>query len=111
MIKCRICGKENPKHIWYCEEHYRCEDCGTKEDLVVRNEGCLCDQCHKKRVKKRIAEFDGDTYYTDDVICPYCGYEFSDSWEMSEGEHDCYDCGNVFNMKRDVTVEYITKKK
>jgi transcription elongation factor Elf1 len=71
----------------------------------------LCDPCHEKRVEKRIAEFDGDTDYTDEVICPHCGYEHSDSFEMSEGVRECSDCGREFEMERDVAVTYSTTKR
>ena len=60
---------------------------------------------------KRIAEFDGDTDYTDEVTCPHCGYKCSDSWEMSVGVHECGDCGREFEMERDVSVSYSTTKR
>jgi len=38
-----------------------------------------------------------DTEYTDHIICPYCGYEFQDSWEFKDTQDeqhvDCHDCG------------------
>ena len=44
------------------------------------------------------------------ITCPWCGYEFRDSWEMSEGEYDCDECGGKFEAERDVTVEYSTTR-
>lgn len=34
-----------------------------------------------------------------EIQCPYCGYEFSDSWEYGEGESEIYcdECGNTFH--------------
>ena len=29
-----------------------------------------------------------DHEYTDEIVCPYCGYEFSDSFEISSEEED-----------------------
>lgn len=110
MIVCRICGKPNPEHIFHCEEHYRCEDCGTRQGLCTYSEAVLCDPCHDKRVEKRIAEFEGETDYTDEVICPHCGYEYSDSWEMNEGRHECSDCERPFEVTRNVVVTYSTEK-
>ena len=110
MFECTVCGKPDSKYFRRCEEHYYCDDCGTRDDLCTHTEGVLCGPCHKKRVAKRMAEFDGDTGCTNEVTCPHCGYEFSDSWEMSEGEHECPDCDNTFEIERHVEVTYATYK-
>ena len=49
-----------------------------------------------------------DKDYERNVICPYCGYEHKDSWEMSDEEdlEECAQCGGVFSYQRIVTVEY-----
>lgn len=107
--ECEICGAKNT-HIWRCYEHHRCDDCGTKENLCSYSEGLLCDRCHDKRVEKRIAEFEGDTDYTQEVVCPWCGYEHSDSWEMTMGKRECNDCGREFEAKQDCTVTYSTSR-
>lgn len=51
--------------------------------------------------------------YTKEIVCPYCGHEFKDSWEASDGEDDkyCETCQNEFGYERVVTVEYISYKK
>lgn len=110
-ITCRVCGKPNPEHTFHCEEHYHCADCGTREGLCTYLEGVLCNGCHTARVEKRIAEFDGDVDYTDEIVCPHCGYEHSDSWEMREGEHECSDCCRPFDVTRNVEVTYSTTKR
>lgn len=110
MLTCRVCGKPNPEHIFHCTEHYHCEDCGTREKLCTYSEAVLCSPCHDKRVAKRIAAFDGDTDYTDEIVCPHCGYECSDSWEMEEGRHECGDCCRPFMVTRNVSVHYSTEK-
>lgn len=53
-----------------------------------------------------------DHKYTNQIICPYCGYEEHDSWEIrgDNGEHECGDCGKEFQYERIVTVIYCTKK-
>lgn len=109
MIKCRVCGAA-ATYIFRCEEHNRCDDCGTQEKICHYKEGVLCRSCHKKRVDERITTFNGDTDYTSEVTCPYCGYEESDSWEISEGERECGDCGHSYEVERIVTVEYSTSK-
>ena len=51
--------------------------------------------------------------YTDEIVCPYCGHEFSDSWEyikQNEGIIDCQDCRKAFYLKVNQSVDYSTKK-
>lgn len=49
-----------------------------------------------------------DKDYENNVICPYCGYEDIDSWELSndDEEHECGRCRAVMSYQRVVTVEY-----
>jgi uncharacterized Zn-finger protein len=58
-------------------------------------------------------EIDHD--YTDEVICPYCGYEFSDSWEFNDTQDEqhveCSECSKEFFLYVDMTVNYTTRKK
>lgn len=55
---------------------------------------------------------DYEYHNTDELTCPYCGYEDSDSWELydQEDERDCPVCGGVFGYSREVTVSYYSKK-
>ena len=41
-----------------------------------------------------------DTNDTYELVCPYCGYRDSDSWELGESDdaHMCEDCGKVFEF-------------
>lgn len=55
--------------------------------------------------------------YTDEVVCPWCGYTYSDSWDFfrknelrSEG-HACEECGKHFDIEREFSISYITYKK
>jgi protein-arginine kinase activator protein McsA len=50
--------------------------------------------------------------YTREIVCPYCGYESSDSWDFSENEGllECGECYKNFYFRRIVTVEYSTEK-
>lgn len=46
--------------------------------------------------------------YEGNIVCPYCNYEYRDSWELeddSEG-YECRRCGAVISYERVVTVEY-----
>lgn len=49
-----------------------------------------------------------DRDYESNLICPYCGYEDNDSWELSDDdeEHECGSCGAIISYERVVTVEY-----
>ena len=55
-------------------------------------------------------EIDHD--YTNEIVCPYCGYEHGDSWEVSddEGKMDCHSCEKEFKYQRDITIDYSTQK-
>ena len=112
MIKCNVCGKEDPKYLWRCEEHYKCDDCGTKEGLVTRTTGVVCNNCHSKRMEKKIAEFDGQVDYTPEIVCPWCGFEHSDSFECDDEDDafECSECEKSFKMVRDVEVSYCTSR-
>ncbi len=107
---CKLCDKPTGKHLSRCDEHHRCDDCESREDLCQYCEGLLCDPCHAIRVEKRIATFSGETDCTPEIVCPWCGYEQGDSWECSEGEQQCGDCGRTFDVSRDVAVTYCTTK-
>ena len=58
-----------------------------------------------------------DHEYTSEIVCPYCGYEHSDSWEWEQDElepsedYECKDCGRTFIAERNVTVRYSTYPK
>lgn len=47
---------------------------------------------------------------TDEVVCPYCGYQFMDSWEFGDKHQDvdCPECGKKFHLTVDVSVTYST---
>jgi transcription elongation factor Elf1 len=56
---------------------------------------------------------DFNTHYTSNIVCPYCGHEDRDSWEVDFGpgmEGDtrvwCGNCDEEFNVSRNVEVSY-----
>ena len=54
---------------------------------------------------------DLSTQYEQGIICPYCKHEFSDPNEYGdENEIEC-DCGESFDMIRNVEITYSTFKK
>jgi transcription elongation factor Elf1 len=48
--------------------------------------------------------------YTDEIVCPWCGYRHSDSWETDPGLQECENCGKSFYAERNVEVTYSTQK-
>ena len=56
-----------------------------------------------------------DTDYKDDIVCPYCGYEFTDSWEFNDTQDEqhveCCECGKEFFLYVNISVDYTTRKK
>lgn len=51
-----------------------------------------------------------ECYGNDECICPYCGAENGDSWELSDdsGQTPCGTCGRDFFYERQIAVEYST---
>lgn len=55
--------------------------------------------------------------YSPEPVCPHCGYEEIDAWELNFGpglEGECVtwcdDCGEQYHIERYVSVTYSTKK-
>jgi len=51
-----------------------------------------------------------DCDFTLEVVCPWCAYQFSDSWELSNGEHECNFCGQKFEIEDDIERTFCTTK-
>ena len=53
-----------------------------------------------------------DHEYTNDIVCPYCGYEFINSWEYTESEDEvsCQRCDQSFNLSVEIEISYTTSK-
>lgn len=52
-----------------------------------------------------------DCRHTKEVVCPYCGKKFSDSWELAKAQddeiqEDCDECGKKFIYTTDYTVTF-----
>lgn len=70
-----------------------CINCSVKRDnaegifWAVGNGVYQCSSCREKSRRAGIA-FRQDVGFshqsTDEAVCPHCGYEYSDSWEMRE---------------------------
>lgn len=68
-------------------------------------------------MNKKIEAMKIETEYTEEPICPYCGNEESDAWEIDFGigldgdtEIYCSDCGKEYHLSRNVIVSYSSKR-
>ena len=62
-------------------------------------------------MSKELGQSD-ESYGDDEIVCPHCKTELSDSWEYDDdGTLDCDYCGSEFDFTRDMTVAYSTKLK
>ena len=68
-----------------------------------------------KQTPTRERQYDCDdetpnTLGRDEIVCPFCGVEYGDSWERrrDSGVEDC-ECGESFQWNRNVSVSYDTE--
>jgi transcription elongation factor Elf1 len=59
-----------------------------------------------------MAEIDHE--FTKEIVCPYCGYVHSESYEFGngadDGDDECGKCGKKFSWSRMISVSYSTSK-
>ena len=104
---CTGCGRTNESGEMF---HYR----GVRHTLC-KSCAAAYDEKERKELRERVREDESDepvyTQNEDEVICPYCGYKFSDSWEFpDEGTTECSDCEREFSYGRNVVVTYSTSR-
>lgn len=52
-----------------------------------------------------------DHEYTDELVCPYCGYKHEDDGEMNEGgDLECYQCEKKFKYEVDYSKSFTSRK-
>lgn len=60
---------------------------------------------------RRSDQLEIDHEFTDEVVCPYCGHEYSDCRDFDdEGEMQCYECDKIFWISQHVSISYSTSK-
>ena len=46
---------------------------------------------------------------TNEIVCPYCGYEHAESWSKDLDVFYCSNCGKPFSVNRTVCVSYTSE--
>jgi DNA-directed RNA polymerase subunit RPC12/RpoP len=51
--------------------------------------------------------------FTKNVVCPYCGFENKDSWELEDwsDNYECPNCEEKFSFTRYVETYYSSKRR
>lgn len=103
VFKCDLCGcdttndQSHTLRDGYRLEVHRCDACDHRLDLEIEWE-CMDETVCENR-----------------IICPYCGYEYSDydGYYYDEGLHqevECECCGKHFELEVEVRRTYSTKR-
>lgn len=50
-----------------------------------------------------------DCSFTEELVCPYCGHEQGDSWELKDGECQCSRCEKHFIFESEA-IRYFTSR-
>lgn len=105
------------------EKIFKCQTCGcdttNDQSFTVRTgyvcEVHRCDACDKRWHMELDWECMGETINESNIICPYCGYEYSDydGWSFEGGDHEeveCECCGKHFDLEVRERRTYSTKR-
>lgn len=59
-----------------------------------------------------MADKEIDTFCTDNIVCPWCGHEDLESWELEgdSADAECPECQGVFHYEREISVHYTTSR-
>ena len=88
------------------------ESSGLGDDLRIRSNSILGEvTAYPDLVVFGTFDKEVDTDFKDECICPYCGHEQSDSWEISNGPHTCGFCDQEFEVEKDYSVTFSTSRK
>ena len=70
------------------------------------------DDIKKERERQRYVDGEEEPTFTDEIVCPWCGYEELDSWEAPDHDDEsvCEECGKVFAYEREIEVTYSSRR-
>lgn len=105
-----------------CDKHNVCRTCKTprrdlKEAPWAGKNGWQCKPCAdaQHEIDKQTAlaampeEYDEWDYQDlEEITCPYCAYEFSDSWESSDADEEIKECPRCDNQFKVTAVHSLT---
>lgn len=102
MGKCYECGKETDRYYW------------TDRDWAKKfgeEDRYWCQECFDKAAS--FYDWQNEQSYTEEIVCPWCGKEQSDSWEYADydSECECDYCEKVFEYQRNIEVTYTSRKR
>lgn len=93
-----------------------CPECGNYLEGGDGNcHDCPCGWKQSQQCECEHQDDERDTTLTSAPVCPHCGHEESDAWEINFGgvegdtEHSCGNCGEDYFVSRQVTYRYTTK--
>jgi DNA-directed RNA polymerase subunit RPC12/RpoP len=112
---CTKCGQRIGKALHICNPKYVEEY--QKEVTVILSEhfGSDCMKTTEETIDMK-SQDDIDCEYTDEVVCPHCGYKYECSYEMFPGQdtettEKCIECNKEFIANSETEVTYTTYKK
>mgnify|MGYP002868477286 CR=1 FL=1 len=101
---------------------YTCTRCGRPTenfspyspliaDLIKSAGVSFCDACYAELAD--IRDWENEQFQTSNLVCPWCGHEDRDSWELADwdGSYECPACGKLFEYEREVEVPYTSRKR
>ncbi len=96
------------------EENFLIDESEINISEPILKDGILYSPCQISNTYAVCKTFefkeDIDHEYTSEIVCPYCGHEVMDSWDMGDSSDSeiCSICGSEFAFERNVTVDYIS---
>lgn len=98
---CRYCGKPTDNFSRY----------SPVVAAVMGVDGvAICDECAHKSVDFLLWKNEQEG---DEIVCPWCGYMYPDSWEITESdpEFECPRCGRTFELTVEYSSTFIAKRR
>lgn len=101
LYVCDLCGKPTSNHTFY-----------WSGPICGKDGYSWCDECISDFERKQ--EWENEQSGKENITCPWCGYEDTDSWEFDaeyDDDYECPSCGKPFILERIVEVTYTSKRR